>query len=429
MGNELAYLTKIASDTQYLKALVGRIAASSGVTAATTPTVDFCCDFFDRPDSDSLGSYWADATGSWSLYGGVAVPRTGVAYQAMPVITNFTQLFTLAGSASIVTGAAGFVFSSATGSNVNAIATTAVRPAINFAGTHQTAIQNMYSANITSPDMTVKVTFVARKSAVATSSYSASGNRTLTWNAYSPAVFGAAVGNAAAQNVGVAGAFCSAPTQVTSGGTWAGSDGSASFSGSVPAASTGAIEFMQAEFGNFGSAFSILTPSVAAPNVEGTTIVTPGTGSVIYDVASGYSVQATGLSGGATIGDIPAQTFRGYSGASSPVVDGVNTLTMQVLGTRYVVDINGTVLVNQLSPLVLNRTKVGLAAYAYDLFTASAGYGYTGVGIKSFKAWIGTMPEPPDQSGYGSFAAGALSYRDKYHITASNGTVTYNPLA
>lgn len=408
------------SGINHLKGLIGRNAA-----AGVTPTVDFCCDLFDRPNSDSLGSYWTDAT-NWALYGGVAVPRSGLAYQAMPVATDFSALATLAESAALVEGGTGFVFSSISSSNVNAIATTAVRPTTHFAGTHQTALQNMYGATISAPDMTVKITFTARKSLVATSSYSTAGARAITWNVYAPAVFGAALGNVAGQNIGVAGAFCPAPAQANTGGSWDGSDGVSGYSGAVPASTSPAIEYMQAEFGNFGSAFSILTPSVAAPNTIGQATVGAGTGSITYDSGYGYSITATGLSGSASfINNNPTQIFRGYSGTSSPIVDGVNTLVMQVSGTSYVVTLNGVVLVNQTSPLILNRTKAGLAAYAYDLFTASTGYGYSGVGIKSFKTWIGTMPEPPDQSGYGRFTSGSIKYNDKYHDAAGN----YNPLA
>ena len=65
-------------------------------------------------------------------------------------------------------------------------------------------------------------------------------------------------------------------------------------------------------------------------------------------------------------------------------------------------------------------------AQQIDVFDIVSGFG----GVTQFKAWTGDVEPDGSQSGHGTIGAGGtLSYKDAYHVTNADGTVTYTPTA
>lgn len=113
----------------------------------------------------------------------------------------------------------------------------------------------------------------------------------------------------------------------------------------------------------------------------------------------------------------------------SPVA-GSNTLSMSFDSTgsgQLSINLNGTVFYTGASLLLSTPTQAGISSPFSDVLGDAVRLGVSPTGITSFKVWRSDIPEPPSQSGHGTFAKGVFQYIDKYHTPTPGGGFTYSP--
>ena len=385
MSNESAYLAQIRADTQYLKALLGRIAASSGITGSATPTVDFAVDMFDRADSDDLGGYWADTTGSWAIRSGICIPRGALrpAIAVPPALTAIgIQTLAIPGTTNEPPNA----------SNSYEITRVSANSLFATLGMSNFTMTNQYNATF-SADLNVKVTFN-----ISAAEFSAgvrqSGNMFSDQHVHAANTFGAFVGTTAAKRLGVVFGHTKYPPTTSLA------------MGTAPTFGYSSFDWMYGVFGDFSTATTDITP-------------TSPSGLVLANNSFSYSGFTATYNSSAD--STPTAFTNTAVTGSTPLVVGSNTLLLRAQGSSYQVSLNGTAVFSGVSTAIISRTCAGLAVFGADILTAISQFGFPVYGITSFKAWPVGQVEPADQTGYGTYAGG---YRDKYH---SGGA--YNPLA
>lgn len=102
------------------------------------------------------------------------------------------------------------------------------------------------------------------------------------------------------------------------------------------------------------------------------------------------------------------ETVGWVSGEYPLELNDPETASIQTSGQNVDIEFVGVVSEGTAGPY---RQKVGL-------------YHYSGANVIKFKAWVSSIPEPPDESGHGTYSDGVYTYIDKYH---ANGG--YNPNA
>lgn len=428
MSNEIGYLAKLTTDMQYLKALMGRIAAASGVTGtAGVPAVDFAVDMFDRGDQPVLDGYW-DTNGI-----GWAIRNHQLVAQGAPV-ASVSATIVGAISSQLTTSGGGFQ-SNITGATAEARTTVLVNglqtsflPAANA--------QTLYLGKLSTPDVNVKITFDL-PGEPKPSSYSpaqAPNVVALRTKIYISSNVAAVFGDAANRKLGV-----SVMAQLNPNGVTDSATGTYSFNyfATIAAAiattplSLDSVTPTEPGFAfiftvtNYASAFftdySSFSRSIATPptgSTFGTVISTTtyGTVDTCNTVSTISASAATGTQGVGTTHTVPSVL---------PVIQTGNVLLIQAQGDSYQVILNGSLIFSE-TGAYMARTRVGIGQALQSTLSGFISNGVTPVGITAFKAWPIGQSEPPDQTGRGTYAGG---YSDKYHTTASNGAVTYNPLA
>lgn len=425
-------LNRLLVGIQQLKALIGAVSLQvSGIGAASLPTVDFCCDMFDRQDESALAGYWSDTTGLWTLRSNMAI------YQG----TEASLL-----SASLTSGAS-TVNLSALGAETYTLNTASASGAYtnSASGSYRA---NLYSAKMSSADFRVKIGFniippVVTSVTTTTTGASGAGTQTTNNTVNSALAFAANIGIAVGsrtigRTLGIAFQGTPVPSVTLPGGSGSavafsvGSPGPSS-SISVPGATLAAGSAAASQFGMLATSFTGAPVAMASTVRTDTTTFTatsvPTFSSTPYPYLTASMSANTGVAAAATL---------------SPVV-GANTLEMIMQGNVYEVYLNGALWYTATRAVMTDRAQPGLLNYAVNML------GYMDLnnrslwGITSFKAWPIGQGEPPDQTGRGiyvdgngtpNFLGGNLIYSDKYHTNVYGNpntpiptSVTYNPLA
>jgi hypothetical protein len=378
-----------------LKALVaglyGRIDAIAG---ASTPEVDFAVDMFDRPDQNTLGDYWQ--SNGFGVRDNLAVRVEGE--------TTDSTLLTVHGSATIH-----FVFSSAT--LTKSISASIV--AHNFGG--NAMVSSAYLANMSSPDFMCKVlAYVPPKidgPQIATQTGSLS-DPTPPGYSGTCSVSGYVEGGVA-DEIAVNAGLCVADSQNNSGGV-------CTSIGYIPSASVHSTATTQ--------------ESINPPATEESDAALTGAAVCLTRYgSSAASIQKLSTEIRSDSSSSP------HTSASCSAIDatygvaalGANTVIAENAGDNTTFTINGiTVFSGTLQAVPKNsRTRAGIAALAHNTAAASMVYPELPIGgVTAFKAWRNDIPEPPNETGHGTYVNGHWQYADKYHtpVTDADGNVVRN---
>lgn len=150
---------------------------------------------------------------------------------------------------------------------------------------------------------------------------------------------------------------------------------------------------------------------------------------------------------------VDPQINSGSGGTQATVVSashnvmhvGTNIITARCAGDTVSMSANGVSLFFGV-PATVSRKSRSRAGIMTGPFNSAAAYAAAPNaalgGISSFKVWRNDIPEPPNETGHGTYTKGRWQYTDKYHtpVTDKNGTVirnedgtvasyTYNPEA
>lgn len=156
-----------------------------------------------------------------------------------------------------------------------------------------------------------------------------------------------------------------------------------------------------------------------------------------FNIQQGNSASDSDTSSGGRSITITSST-SGISRKMSPEYNvGDNyILTTVDANNDYSLYVNDNLIYSYNTSFIVERAFVGIGFAEINNLSILHTYGKA-IGIKSFKAWIDGMPEPPDESGFGVFNKDNIDfyYRDKYHQRikdADTGEVIgfdYDPLA
>lgn len=163
-----------------------------------------------------------------------------------------------------------------------------------------------------------------------------------------------------------------------------------------------------------------------------------------YSLFSSFTKIATGepdftSSNGGVI-STEATSFYGliHSYVSIPISSGTNELKVTYSSGVLTILVNGVSVYSGVHPGVFGLVEqVGVCYLDTDTAANGSSYGGEYRGVSAFKAWVGGMSEPGNESGHGAKNTGtgpALLYADKYHTPTldSFGALighTYNPSA
>ncbi len=383
---------QVQANFNQLKGMLGALLARS--IGTSTPTVDFCCDMFDRADAAVLDGYWADTLGYWTLRDNKAIfqgPDSAMA--------SFLSV-----SSSITGGAT-------SRSDYNNLS-------INYY-TNANYRSNLYGAKMSTSDFQVKVTFdmLAPTTSTVSSTSTASGfpwtTTTETDVGYGTTA-GVAVGSATGNRVLAVTARGSIMRGYTLGGAFGSSGGDTLTIPALP----GAVAPAAYLFGTFGM---LSNPAFAGAVSTIQNILTlPASGT-----APPSTQVYTSTPGGTFIGSqsvvATGQTYPLNVAGRPLLVAGTNTLLVQMTGNVYNIYLNGTLWQTVTQAVMTDRSQPGLSTFSTNMLAFIQGLGIANYGITGFKAWPMNAAEPLNQTGHGTYAGG---YVDRFH---ANGT--YNPLA
>lgn len=413
---------------------------SAAVGVAALPTVDFCCDMFDRADSSVLSGYWSDTAGNWTL-------RSGNVISQVPASAALTPLIVVNSSAS-----AGFptgLFSGYTYTTAGAVAAGVGNNVVGYPGitipatpAAQAFFFNLYSAVMSSTDIDIKIGFYLAAAPAPTSStvstntifdtppnYADTTETTTTFSATGTLAqsVGGVFSNTNNRVLGLTSVVASMPvvsTPTVSCSTTlsypfsAGGPGTATVSSSAPGVTTPGTPFFSATFSD-NTATLINTPANTTNgsfNAAGLTQTaqTTNAGNESEIQASAYNT-------------VTAPTD---AATTPPLRVGLNTFTASAIGNTYTFSINGVAFYTITSALMTNRSRAGFCNQACNALAAIVNNNLAFTGLTYFKAWRSDQPEPPSQSGHGTYVGGKYTYSDKYHAYNKAGTsFIYNPNA
>lgn len=162
--------------------------------------------------------------------------------------------------------------------------------------------------------------------------------------------------------------------------------------------------------------------SVSTPDVARATITTGSTGPTsTVGVEPEISVIQTG----------PTMSITIPSGSFSAASVGSNVMRAECSNDNVTLSVNGVTFFSGTPATVSRKSRVraGIMTSPHSTTLALAATTDTRVGgVTSFKAWRNDIPEPPNETGHGTYTNGRWQYTDKYHtpVTDATGTVIRN---
>lgn len=443
MSTDTAYLTRIARDVQYLKALMARAAAGTPADDATAdPAIDFCADFFDRPNQPVLNGHWSGDYSQWSIRNAFLVPNaTPIAGNAVETTITYTlqSQSTFGGSLS---GTIDGVPVASTPILDTQAAIQKFESGVVIGIFSNASVFTEYRGNFRSPDMTVRITFEVPQDGVVTeASQSTDNSRTRRTAA---GTYGAYFADSAGHKFGTALSVMPALTGTSFAVAATGSGGilyqppgggpmqlTPASSSSLPATET-AVHSTGAIFGYVGD-FSSLAKPIFRNEVGGSftssQLTVIESGAYTPDFLGGTTKYTTTASLSINRRAPDATRVSFLTGEIIPLVlVGENELLVTAVGDVYTFRLNGVPFALETGNYI-TRTRTGIGQGRTSMLANLVASGVPIAGITSFKAWRTDMPEPPNQTGRGTFEGGNFVYNDRYHTADSNGNVVYNPLA
>ncbi len=404
-----------------LKARVGtlpaRLTTPSGQesTQAVTPTVDFIVDMFDRADSDGIGDYWTN-TNKFAIRNGKAYENGSDSYQSFSYAHAYGKSSCSRSGATV----ASMVYNESSTPDVNRTARS------RGGGTWYGLTICLYKAILSGADFNIKIQFNTVRDFSGWCAYGkiaavgrvpdklrSKGNRVQIEMAKVPSL---SVGSQSAQ------CSCSIPSNPP---TLTG--GSGSTSASIDGHTTPAYDFMAAIIrSNDGS---VLNWPIFPEAIENDKQF-----EVNWDefqwINNGH-IHFCSLRASAEVGWGEPTT-----GLNWGVIDGENIMEIRFRGDRIAAYLNGNQIFSDAQAYTIDNGLVGLGSN-FPYLSALLSADNTDRHITSFKAWNEDIPEPPDESGRGTYTPpvtpggeGSWKYTDKYHTTnAETGVTTYNPNA
>lgn len=357
---------QVVSALTQLKALVaGLYGRIDSLTPAAAPAVDFAVDMFDRQDQDSLGPYWSNT--NYAVRGNTALLSVGTT----PILATICSL--LPGNPQVVAAYS-----------------------MSYAATPATAV---YLADITSSDFSCTVlASVPGYDNVAPSGEDAG-------RAYSHYV---AVGDDPANyyQVGAGAGVCIANTQNVT-------FGAALQTAQAPAQSVS----------DDGGSCGVATASTPMTMVSRITI---GSNTKVN-----LAPQDADISNTDVITGCAEATATVSAGKFNIMNIGLNTITQHCSADNVMISVNSTPVFSGTPASVArkSRARAGIMTGPESATSALDAAPLAAVGgITSFKVWRNDIPEPPNESGHGTYVNGRWQYTDKYHtpVTDEDGNVIRN---
>lgn len=361
---------QVTSSLVQLKALVaglyGRIDA---LAAAPAPTVDFAVDMFDRQDQDTLGPYWSNST-SYSIRSGVVVLGVG-ATSVSDIVAGSTYM-----------QCADFYLS--------------VHATEEGYGISSSIVEAIYQADIADNNFQCRVQSIAMD--------------TQPGDSYSKTISGicGVPYTCAGQTVTVTvnSSFSSYATVVSNAGV-------------CVANSSNAAEGLTA------SIFRAQQLNVSASsNLCGSESASYGDNGMLAKVRYGNNVTSRAI--------LPESPADGVISAAYGIgASGINIFSAACTGATVSMSLNGVLVFSgkQTTVAQKGRSRAGIMAPASNIVAAYLAVPAAPMsGVSSFKVWRNDIPEPPNESGHGTFVNGRWQYVDKYHtpVTDEDGNIVRN---
>ena len=397
---------QVVSSLTQLKALVaglyGRIDALVGAAA---PTVDFAVDMFDREDQDTLGDYWSNT--DYVIRGGKMIRSTGTRKLLADAVKATSSAFSR----------------SQTGQYVNP----SISMSLTVDGVSSAIGEVIYKADLTSPDFTCEtVTFSPAQPPMSPSlgpqtvQYiepypTPSDNYVLTGTAFLSdasdtriaANGGVCIANSSNAAEGFSASIYEIPTLTANSSAikdevyiWNNISDTSSTSATLPGVSA-----VRTRYGN--SATTRTDPPVSQPVVTESNVDSDN-----YDCSSSNTIiRAACADGVASLGN--------------------NTSRAVALGETVTMTLNGAIVFQGIPSKVSRKSRSRAGITTPDasiteaaLFDLAKPFG----GVTSFKVWRNDIPEPPNESGHGTYVNGRWQYADKYHTpnTDAEGSIIRN---
>lgn len=359
-------------NTQAIRGMMGLLIGKlDALGVAPTPTVDFAVDMFDRQDQDTLGDYWSNT--SYAIRNNTVVLATGNA----PVITTVGYISTsYAGQSGITsygmnpfTAPGSVVYEADISNNDFMCKISAIVPIYDNIAPPRTFIDDSLTANY------------SHYLSVITDAYK-----------YRQVGAGAGVCVANSQNAafGVAAQTAHAPSQNV------------------------AISHLA-----FGESAAASTPPTVVSRVA------IGSDKLVSAMSEDAAVTVSDQSGGSNA------TAVIYPAKFNVMLVGTNTIIASCSGSTVSISINGAGVYSGTpnTTSARSRSRAGImtgpesVTAALDVATQSRSGGVT-----AFKVWRNDIPEPPNESGHGTYVNGRWQYVDKYHTpnTDAEGNVVRN---
>lgn len=365
---------QVVSSLVQLKALVaglyGRIDALS---EPSPPAVDFAVDMFDREDQDTLGPYWSNT--EYALRSGMVVRSAGVT----PLLgtTGYLQV----------------------NSTQLQFPTYNIELPIGATSAYALAGAVVYAADLNSPEFTCVVTAAVPRYDNQPPPKSPASSSSAYYSHYITAAtteFIAPVAQVAA-GAGV----CVANSQ------------NAVFGVATQSALCPAQQMSQASTGASAS-----TPETML------SIITRGSTQPVVPIAVDPAIVDTSPINSSYVAAI-------LSGSHDVMQVGTNTIAAGCSGDTVTISANGVGLFSGTPATVSrkSRSRAGIMTGPFNAVAAYAAAPNAAVGgVSSFKVWRNDIPEPPNETGHGTYTNGRWQYTDKYHtpVTDASGTVIRN---
>ena len=370
--------------------------------------MDFICDMFDRPDSDTLGGYWYGGGAGFAIRGNAAYPNPATGVQG-----GSTALLAVASNGFVTPGTVLTVNSN-----------------MNF-GVSTAGCDVPHTIGLSNTDISIEIRFTVRTglagdvlnpAVIVDAAYLSDINYTYVGTVYGSTTFTMQTGTAYMTTAG--GAFYSGVTNAI-GVRVLGGDAPAM---NIPGMSWGYTVFY------YGAVASVASQSSSAYTSPETLIryTDLATHSAVYTPNTATApISYTGSSVGNGTAVLPTVSGVSAVDTAGALRVGDNVLTISAVGNQYIATLNGVTIENSTNSSLATKERkwAGLMTLLYNTAYQYALGGNIPAGIKSFKAWNpAVMSTPPSQTGYGTYAGGVPVYQDRYHTTV-NHTVVYDPLA
>lgn len=365
------------------------LAAKERQEVETVGTFDFIVDMFDRDDADDLGNYWSNNVG-FAIRDGVCVGNS---------------------SKSLIATTIG-AYTSRTGLERGRVARS--RLVIHSVSSYFYKYFNTYSGNGEKTNRhKAKLTSNVFNIKIKVNVEECFGDISLS-NQFSSVVFGKdATTKLTTSFVLNHQESVSVPSSYIS-------SSSAVYALSVSASASGGA------YGKDGVAasYTIGTDGLNLKTVPYRSVV-EGNSDSDYAVNGGRSLNAKAYTSGSSLEISPE-----FRVGDNEIITTVNA------DNEYSLYANGNIIDNYETSYIVERSFVGIGFTELNNLAIQHIHGKA-VGIKSFKAWVDGMPEPPDETGFGVFNKDNIDfyYRDKYHqrirdqITNDVIGFSYDPLA